>query len=122
MTAGVGDWARFRDAFAGVVDQRFYPIEWLDDQVRSGNFVLLTQGESAILISVRTYPSGLRELHGECAVGKREVITDALIPIAIKFGQEIGCAFASISSRPGWDRVMRSKGWTVHQTTIRKAL
>jgi len=121
----VSDWAeyeRFRPRFAEMLDERFYPLSWLDEQIAAGNIILLAQDDSAILVSVRSYPSGLKEIHGECAVGKRETIVSALIPLAEQFGREIGCEFGAISSRKGWEKVMRASGYELHQTVIRKAL
>lgn len=116
------EYLRFRDAFREMLDESFYPISWLDGEIAQGRVVLLCQEDSAILISVKVYPSGVKELVGEAATGKREMIISTLIPLAEQFGREIGCAFANISSRQGWDRVMREHGYSRHQTTIRKAL
>lgn len=115
-------WAAFRSAFAAIIDERFYPLAWVDEQVAIGNFVLMSKGDSAILLSVKVYPSGLRELTGEAATGKRETIVSALIPQAEQFGRAIGCETACISSREGWARIMKSHGYSLHQTSIRKAL
>lgn len=117
-----GEYLRFRGAFSELLDPRFYPLAWLDEQVASGNIVLLSTGDSAILISVKVYPSGLKEIHGEAAIGKRADIVGVLIPQAEDFGRSIGCEFGGISSRPGWERVMREHGYEIHQTTLRKAL
>ncbi|MCW2405034.1 hypothetical protein M2336_001663 [Sphingobium sp. B1D7B] len=116
------DYLRFRSAFAKLLDERFYPLAWLDQEVASGSMVLLSKDDSAILVSIKAYPSGLKEIHGECATGKLDVIASDLIPLAEQFGREIGCEFGAISSRKGWDRVMRDQGYSVHQTTLRKAL
>jgi len=116
------EYLRFRDQFIAMLDQRLYPAAWLDEQIASGEFLLLSEGDSAIIVSIRTYPSGLREIHGEAATGKRETIVSALIPSALKFGRSIGCEYGTISSRPGWSKVMKAQGFEVHQVTIRKAL
>lgn len=122
LTPQWADYLRFRGRFIAMLDQRFYPAAWLDEQIASGEFVLLSEGDSAIIVSVKVYPSGLRELHGEAATGKRETIVSALIPSALQFGRSIGCEFATIASRPGWSRVMKAQGFEMHQVTIRKAL
>lgn len=116
------DYARFRDGFAAMLDPALYPVEWLDEQVGSGNFVLLSEGDSAILISVRTYPSGLKELHGEAALGNLAVLTGNLIPLALQFGKSIGCQLACIESRPGWSKALRNDGWTLHKIALQKPL
>lgn len=116
------EYLRFRDAFAALLDPALYPIEWLDGEIKHGNILLLSADDSAILVSVKTYPSGLQEIHGEAAIGKRADIVSILIPQAENFGRSIGCKFGSISSRPGWERVMREHGYDLHQTTLRKSL
>lgn len=116
------EYLRFRECFVALLDQRFYPAAWLDQQIAAGEFVLLSEGDSAIIFSVRTYPSGLREIHGEAATGSVSTISQTLIPSALKFGRSIGCEFATIASRPGWSRVMKAQGFETHQTVIRKAL
>lgn len=124
MASAVVNWPeylRFRDAFAAALDPRFYPISWLDGEVACGRMLLLTGEHSAILFSVKTYPSGLKELHGELAVGELPEIISALIPSAEQFGKAIGCVTATIQSRPGWVKVMRDQGYELHQAEIRKA-
>lgn len=116
------NYARFRDGFAALLDPALYPLEWLDEQIATGNFVLLHDGDSAILISVRTYPSGLKELHGEAALGNLAVLTDNLIPLALQFGKSIGCQLACIESRPGWSKALRNDGWTLHKIALQKPL
>lgn len=125
MASAVVNWPeylRFRDAFAAALDPRFYPISWLDGEVACGRMLLLTGEHSAILFSVKTYPSGLKELHGELAVGNLGGIVHDLIPRAELFGKEIGCSVAVIQSREGWNRVMRDQGYELYQTAVRKAL
>jgi hypothetical protein len=113
---------RWRLAFTALLDPALYPAHWLDEQVAIGEFILFTGAESAILTSIRTYPSGLREIHGQAAVGELREIVSALIPLAEQFGKQHGCVFASIASRPGWSRMMAPYGYETHQVEIRKAL
>lgn len=125
MADAVVDWPeylRFRDAFAAVLDPRFYTIEWLDGEVACGRMHLLSTAHSAILFSVKKYPTGAKELHGELATGELPEIISALIPLAEKFGKENGCTTAVIQSREGWVSAMRQHGYEVYQTAIRKAL
>lgn len=122
MVSGWPEYLRFRDAFASVLDPAFYPLEWLDGEVACGRMLLLSAEHSAILFSVKTYPSGLKELQGELAVGNiRDIVSD-LIPRAEAFGKEIGCSVAVIQSREGWKSAMRDHGYKLHQTAIRKFL
>jgi hypothetical protein len=116
------DYLRFRDAFAEVLDPRFYTLEWLDGEVACGRMMLFNTRKSAILFSVKTYPTGLKELVGELAVGNLREIAHVLIPLAEQFGKEIGCKSAVIESREGWVKMMRAHGYELHQTAIRKVL
>lgn len=116
------EYMRFRPSFGSLIDPEFYPLEWLDDQVRGGNFKLLNTSNSAILITVKAYPSGALELHGIAACGNLAEIVGDLIPKALEIGKTLGCQIAAIESRPGWARIMRNFGWELHQVALRKAL
>ena len=82
--------------------------------------MLFTRGDSAILCSIKTYPTGFKELHGQAAIGNLRAIVSDLIPQAITFGIESGCNEAVISSRKGWERMM--KDFEVYQVELRKSL
>lgn len=116
------EYLRFRAAFADVLDPRFYPITWVDGEIACGRMILVSGEHSAILASVRKYPSGLLELHGEIAAGELREIVSVLIPLTEHIGKTIGCQTATIQSRPGWVKVMRDQGYELHQAEIRKAL
>ena len=122
QSATLDDYLKWRSAFAGLLDPELYPLSWLDEQLATGEFVLFSCTDAAILVSTRVYPSGLKEIHGEAAVGNLATIVGRLIPLAEQHGKHIGCAYASIASREGWSREMRQHGYVLHQTTIRKAL
>lgn len=116
------DYQRFRSRFADILDPRFYSIEWLDLQVMTGKFRLFTADDSAILVSVKTYPTGLKELCGEAAVGNLGHIVGKLIPQSISWAQSLGCKSACIESRPGWVKIMKKYGFELHQASTRKAI
>lgn len=111
---------RFREQFHAILDENYYPASWLDGEIACGRMVLFTADSSAILVSVKTFPSGLKEVHGEAAVGKHAEIVRILIPRAEKWAKSIGCASASISSRMGWVKMLPD--YQIYQTTIRKSL
>lgn len=113
---------RFRPQFLALLDQSLYPAEWFDAQIWTGNFRLFHTQDSAILVSIDRYPSGVLEAHGQAAVGKLAEITGSLIPYAEAWARSLGCKSAKIESREGWMREMRKDGYQVHQTTLRKAL
>lgn len=114
------EYMRFRHMFADVLDPDYYPLEWLDGQIWSGKMRLFTTAESAIIVSIKTYPSGLLELHGEMAVGKLQEIISALIPLSENWARDLGCSVVVIESRPGWGKVMSD--YKLHQVCLRKAL
>ncbi len=129
MIFEVPDWAgylRFRDQFQRLLDPRCYSIEWLDRQILSGAFRPLVGERSAILVSIKTYPTRARELHGEGAAielpGAREEVEDVLIPKAEDFGRLMGCGWAEIASRPVWAKRLKSRGYEQYQLSIRKDL
>lgn len=116
------EYLRWRPDFVALLDPQFYTVQWLDDEVVHGRIVLLAAPDAAILISVRTFPAGAKELHGVAATGNLRTIASDLIPSAEQFGKELGCEIAVIESRPGWEKVMKSSGYELHQVSIRKAL
>lgn len=118
----IAEYCRFRDGFAAILDERFYYIEWLDRQVISGAYKLLTCRDAAVLVEIKTYPTGEKEAHGVAATGNMDSIVSILIPLAEKYGREADCIIASIESRPGWVRALRGDGYTPYQTCIRKEL
>lgn len=120
--AGNHEYSKFRPALVALLDERLYPASWLDEQIENGNFLLLSAGNSAMLLSLKVYPSGVRELHAEAAIGELAAIRDNLTPQAEQFAQAIGCSFASCASREGWERALKSMGYKRYQVTLRKAL
>ena len=116
------DYVRFRDKFEEAIDARFYPIDYLDHLVASGNGLFFCNAKSAIIVEIKTFPSGAMAVHGLVAAGKIRAIRDELIPQAEEFGRRLGCAFGIIESSPGWARVMKKSGYEVFQTAIVKEL
>ena len=122
QTVSLDDYLRWRNDFVALLDPKFYPAAWLDDQVASGEFMLFSCEKSAILVSVRQYPTGLKEVHGQAAVGELREVVSVLIPSAIEWAKSIGCSWATIESREGWSRVLKDEGWEPHQLALRKSL
>lgn len=114
------EYLRFREQFIEILDPNLYTPEWLDMMVYTGQFYLFTSGESAILASIKVYPTGLKELQGEAAVGNLGEIARKTIPLAEDFGRSQGCSLAVIQSREGWSKVL--KNYKTYQTCIRRAL
>jgi hypothetical protein len=111
-------YARFRNEFAGLLDERFYTIDWLDCQVFNGAIRAIGNDKAAILFEFKRYPTGWVELHGMAAAGDLDTIKDELIPAAELIAKEMGCGSAEIASRPAWAKLL--KDYEVHQVSIKK--
>lgn len=112
---------KFRGEIEQIVDPALYPMEWVDAQIWSGHFRVFFTDNAIIAVELKPYPSGALELHGMFAAGELSEILD-LIENAEAWGRSMGCAFATISSRPGWAKVLNSRGYEVNQVNIRKVL
>jgi len=122
MAEPLVDWPRWREAFAAVLDVRFYTIDWLEREIAAGRVQLLAGDRAAILFGVRSYPTGAREVHGLAAAGALGEITERLIPAAEAWGRANGCVVATIESRAGWARTLKPNGYAPHQLALRKEL
>ena len=120
--AVLAEYQRFRDQFISILDPALYTPAWLDCMVLTGQFRLFTSERSAILASIHVYPTGLKEVHGEAAVGELKEIVSSTIPQAEVWARSQDCTLASIQSRPGWIKMMKHSGYDLHQSCIRKVL
>ena len=124
MTFPPPGWAEYRQhrpAIAALLDPRCYTIDWLDVQILNGDARAFGNDTSAIVVAVKQYPAGATELHGLVAAGDLPGILD-LIYEAEAWGRSHGLTFACIASRPGWARVLKDRGYAMHQTTLLKEL
>lgn len=112
----------WRDRIAEALDQRFWPLDWLDEQILQERALAIATDKACIVIEIRTYPGGAREVHGLVAAGDLETIIGELIPAAEAFGAENGCGFGCVASHPAWSKLLKSSGYRVHQMTLRKEL
>lgn len=108
----------FRRDFAALDPDR-YPVVYFDHQVATGAWRCWGNDRAAILAEIKTYPSGVKEVHGVAAAGDLQEIIN-LIPRAEEWGREQGCVRAVIESRPGWMRAMPD--YELHQVSVRKDL
>jgi hypothetical protein len=109
---------QWREHFVTMAPDK-YPPEWIDKQVWTGAYRAWGNDKACILAEMKTYPSGLREVHGLAAAGDLETII-SLIPLAEAWGRDAGCAIASIESRPGWAKAL--KDYRVDQVRLVKEL
>ena len=110
-----------RAEIGALLDPRCYTLEWLDGQVWCGRIKVWHSDDALILAEVRTFPAGAREIHGMMAVGELGGIV-GLIEHAEQWAASEGIEFATIASRPGWARVLKSRGYETYQTDVRKEL
>jgi hypothetical protein len=110
----------WRPEFLKVADPRFYPPEWLDHQVVTGEAQLLKTEHAAILVDMKVYPSGARDVHGVVAAGDLNDICNLLIPAAEAWGRQFGCIGACLESREGWVKALRPSGYVAEQVVLRK--
>lgn len=118
LDTGWSAYLPFRHEFIALDPER-YPAAYLDAQVAGGSWRCWGNDKAAILAEIKTYPSGVREVHGVAAAGDLRAIVE-LIPLAEQWGKEAGCGRAVIESRPGWERVMPQ--YETHQVAVRKEL
>lgn len=121
MTPEMAAYTRHRAEVASILDERFYPLEWLESRIQTGWIDLLHNDKAVIGLEVRTYPGGAMELHGLFAAGDKDAIGE-LIDVACEAGRQAGCVVAAIESRPGWVRELKDKGFTVDKVRITKDL
>ena len=115
-----GYW-RFRPQFAEAIDGRFDTIDHLDWMMRTGRAQYWQSANAAMATEIRDYPA-CRAIHGLVAAGDLDQIRSILSPAAEAWGRALGCAFAIIESRPGWQRALRNHGYALHQIAVVKGL
>ena len=116
--AGPDAYLRFRAEFIALDPER-YPPDYIDRKVSNGHWRCWGNEHAAILAEIKTFPSGVKEVHGVAAAGDLRTIIE-LIPRAESWGRKHGCTRAVIESRPGWDRALPT--YELHQVCLRKDL
>lgn len=119
--AAWGEYRRHREEIRALLDPRCHRIEWLDVRILNGDALAFGNADAVIVVEVKRYPAGATELHGLVAAGELDAILP-LIEQAEQWGRQSEITFASIASRPAWSRVLKDKGYSVYQTTLRKDL
>lgn len=104
------------------MDPRFYSIEYLDMLITQNRAAFIENGEAAIVVERKGFPTGLQAINGLVAAGELPVIRHELIPAAEELGRQAGCQIALIESRPGWAKELKRDGYEVFQTSIVKEL
>lgn len=110
---------RWRQAFADIIDPRYYTIEWLDEQVLSGKAVFTCTDNAAALYEIKEYPTGAKDIHGLVCAGDLCDIVERLIPVARQHGRSLGCIGFLVESRPGWAKALKPQGFELFQVSVR---
>jgi hypothetical protein len=116
------EYCGFRQGFSDAMDHRFYTIHYLDNLVRTGMAQFLCTQVSAIIFEVRLYPTGKKAVHGLYATGDLDEIAGVLIPRAEAWGKQMGCEFAFVDSREGWQRILEPAGFDTYKVALIKEL
>lgn len=114
-------YSKWRGEFSKALDPLFYSIGYLDGLVWSGRGFFFENGKAAAVAEIRVYPTGARDVHGLIAAGELPAIV-MLIDDIEDWAKRHGCIGAVIESREGWVRVLKHKGYGLHQQTVRKVL
>jgi hypothetical protein len=112
---------RHRAEIIGILDERKWPYHWLERMIAEGHIALMSNDTAIIGVERKVYPGGLEELHGVFAAGDMDGILE-LIDAAVAAATLQGMDEATISSRPGWQRALKSRGFELNQVTITKSL
>lgn len=121
----VPDWAaytRFRPQLAEAMDPAFYPVEYLDQLLLTGQAQLFTSEHAAMIAEIKDYPGGARVVHCLVAAGRIEDIVDVIRPLVEAWGMRNGCRQAIVESRSGWMKILKPHGYGVHQVSVLKEL
>ena len=110
---------RHRQEVASILDPRKWPLEWLEGEISEGRIAILENDTAIIGVEKKVYPGGYVELHGMFAAGELNGILE-LIDAAVQVAEAQGMDGATISSREGWARILKSRGFVPQQLTITK--
>lgn len=112
---------RHRDEIASILDERFYPLAWVQAEIEAGRIGLMHNATAIIGYERRHYPGGAVELHGMFAAGRMAGILE-LIDIAVDAAWHAGCTVAAIDSRAGWAKILKTRGFVTDRVRITKEL
>lgn len=98
----------------------FYPIEWQDELLASGEGQFWATDDGAIITQIITYPSGARACRTHSGAGNLSALLDDLKPSIEAWAKQQGCTHCQIEGRNGWRRA--HPDYRHHQTTLIKEL
>lgn len=97
---------RHRAEIASLLDERRFPLWWVESQISEGRIALFENDTAIIGVQRNEYPGGLIELQAMFAAGDLDGIK-SLEREATEAARLAGCHVTAIESRPGWERVFR---------------
>jgi len=112
---------RFRDQVASLLDERFYPLEWVEAEIAAGRIAVLANETAIIGFEAKRYPGGATEVHGMFAAGDLDGVL-ALIDDVCGLAKDLGVTVAAIESRGAWARVLKDRGFVQDRTRIVREL
>lgn len=118
-------WAGYlehRAAFGEILDERYYTLPWLDQQVLGGQCRVWACDDAALITEIKEYPTGARDIHVLAAAGNMSRIVGELRSEAEEWARSIGCIGVLVESREGWGKALKPYGYSTHQTVVRKEL
>lgn len=113
---------RWRPLLVEALDERYFNGEWLDAQVMSGRAVFIYADDSALVAEMRFYPTGARDVFIYCVAGAASAVRDILGPRLETWGRSNGCLAILGESRSGWTKILKTAGYELYKTAVRKAL
>lgn len=119
------NWAaycEFRPAFSQVLDERYYTLAWLDEQLLNGKVHFWRSDNAAMITELREYPTGAKDVHALIAAGDLDEIITVIGPQVEEWARDQGCIAALVESREGWARALKPIGYRTHQIIVRKEL
>lgn len=118
---GWSEYQSRRSEIESAMDPRCHTLDWLDVQILNDQARVFASDDAIIVVAVKQYPAGATELHGLVAAGSVRSILP-LIEQAENWARDSGITFACIASRPGWERVLKTRKYSVYQVELRKDL
>jgi hypothetical protein len=121
----VPDWAgyhRFRHQIAEALDPAFYPIEYVDRLLLTGQAQIFLSEHAAMIAELKLFPGGARVCHCLVAAGRMEEIVDEIRPQVEAWGMRNGCTKGLVESRAGWSKMLKPHGYEIWQVSVMKDL
>jgi hypothetical protein len=114
-------YGRHRAEIAGLLDERYYPLEWVETAICEGRIALLHNDGAVLGVERRHYPGGASELHAMFAAGTLSSVLE-LCDQACEAGKLAGLDCAAVESRGGWEKALRSRGFVRDRVRLVKGL